>query len=73
MSTNALPISLQGLAKGRKSGSNLGKLENMLGVRTAPAYLTDKDAYDDMMKGIERGDYKKKMRHDERQRNLYEE
>ena len=73
VSSNALPISMQGLAKGRKSGSNLGKIENILGVRTAPAYLTDKDAYDDMMKGIERGDYKKKMRHDERQRSLYEE
>ena len=66
------PISMQGLAKGKKEGSNLNRFEQMLGVRTAPAYLTDKEAYDDMMKAIEAGAYKKKTKHDEKQRGLYE-
>jgi hypothetical protein len=66
------PISLKGLEKGTKQGSNLNKLEQMMGVRTAPAYLTSKEAYDDMMEHIRAGDYRKKERHDERQRSLYE-
>ena len=70
---NLGPISMQGLAKGKKEGSNLNRFEQMMGVRTAPKYLTDKDAYDDLMKGIERGDYRKKARHDRRERGLYEE
>ena len=73
MSENYVPISMQGLAKGKKEGSNLNRIEQMLGVRTAPAYLTSKEAYDDMMERIRAGDYKKKQRHDERQRSLYEE
>ena len=70
---NIAPISMQSLVKGRKQGSNLNRFEQMLGVREAPAYLTDKQAYDDMMKGIERRDYRKKERHDAHQRSLYEE
>jgi hypothetical protein len=70
---NFAPISMQGVAKGTKEGSNLNKFEQGLGVRTAPAYLTSKQAYDDMMERIRAGDYKKKTRHDERQRGLYEE
>jgi len=70
---NYTPISMQGLAKGTKQGSNLNKFEQMMGVRTAPAYLTSKEAYDDMMERMRAGDYKKKQRHEERQRGLYEE
>ena len=73
VSENYIPISMQGLAKGRKEGSNLNRVEQLLGVRTAPAYLTDKEAYDDMMSGMGASAYKKKQKHDERQRGLYEE
>ncbi len=73
VSDTALPISMQGLAKGKKLGSNLNRIEQMMGVRTAPAYLTSKEAYDDMMERMQGGAYKKKARHDERQRGLYED
>ncbi|MDE2471863.1 MAG: hypothetical protein KGL35_24845 [Bradyrhizobium sp.] len=69
---NALPISVQGLVKGHKQGSNLNAIENMLGVRNAPAYLTSKEAYDDMMERMREGGYRKKQRYEERQRGLYE-
>jgi len=73
VSETALPISMQSLVKGKKQGSNLNRLEQMMGVRTAPAYLTSKEAYDDMMERMQAGAYKKKARHDERQRGLYED
>src|ERR1700726_1362399 len=71
-SENVGPISGRSMMKGQKAGSNLNKVETMLGVRTAPRYLTDPEGYDQMMKGIRSRKWKDKERHDRRQQQLYE-
>jgi hypothetical protein len=67
------PISVRGLEQGRKQGSNLGRVENMLGVRPAPRYLTDPEGFDQMMKKIREGKWKRKESYDRKQQRLYGE
>lgn len=66
------PISARNLAKGQKAGSNLSGIETMLGVRTAPRYLTDPEGYEQMMKGVHGRKWKTKERRDKKQQSLYE-
>jgi hypothetical protein len=68
---NLGPISIRGAMQGQKEGSNLNKAETMLGVRTAPRYLTDPEGYADMMKSIHGRQWKNKERHDRKQQSLY--
>jgi hypothetical protein len=68
---NLGPISIRGAMQGQKEGSNLNKAETMLGVRTAPRYLTDPEGYADMMKSIHGKQWKTKERHDRKQQQLY--
>jgi len=70
---NLGPISVRGLEQGRKQGSNLGRVENMLGVRPAPRYLTDPEGFDQMMKKIREGKWKRKESYDRKQQRLYGE
>jgi hypothetical protein len=67
------PISMQRLQKGRKEGSGFSLGEEMLGMREVPAYMRDKEAFDDMMERMQSGAYRKKQKHQEKQRSLYEE
>lgn len=69
--SNIGPISVRDLAKGRKEGTGLSKVEQMLGVRTAPRYLTDPEGYEQMMKGIHGRQWKQKERHGRKQQRLY--
>lgn len=66
------PISARNLAKGQKAGSNLSGIETMLGVRTAPRYLTDPEGYEQMMKGVHGRKWKQKEKRDKKQQGLYE-
>lgn len=66
------PISVRNLAKGQKAGSNLSGIETMLGVRTAPRYLTDPAGYEQMMKGVASRKWKVKERRDKKQQGMYE-
>lgn len=66
------PISVRNLAKGQKVGSNLSGIETVLGVRTAPRYLTDPEGYEQMMKGVAGRKWKVKERRDKKQQSLYE-
>ena len=71
-SQNVGPISARSLAKGRKEGSNISGLEQVLGVRAAPRYLTDPEGYEQMMKKIHEGKWKRKQSYDRKQQRLYE-
>lgn len=71
-SQNVGPISARSIAKGQKAGSNLSTPETLLGVRTAPRYLTDPEGYEQMMKSIRGRKWKDKERHDRKQQSLYE-
>jgi hypothetical protein len=66
------PISVRGLMKGKKEGSNLNALEQVLGVRTAPRYLTDPEGYEQMMKAIRDRKWKTKERYQRKQDRLYQ-
>jgi hypothetical protein len=66
------PISVRGLMQGQKEGSNLNKVETLLGVRTAPRYLTDPEGFDEMMKSMSESSWRRKERHDQQQKQLYE-
>lgn len=66
------PISGRDMAKGKKTGSNLSAPEKILGVRTAPRYLTDPEGFETMIKGIRDRKWKSKERYDRRQQGLYE-
>jgi len=66
---NVGPISLR---QRKKEGSNLSPVEQMLGVRPAPRYLTDPEGFDQMMKKIREGKWKRKESYDRKQQRLYE-
>lgn len=68
---NTTPISVRGVMQGQKEGSNLNKAETMLGVRTAPRYLTDPEGYEQMMRSIHGSQWRKKLGHDRKQKQLY--
>jgi hypothetical protein len=70
--SNVGPISVRDLEKGKKEGSNLNRVEQMLGVRTAPRYLTDPEGYEQMMRSIHGRQWKGKERHERRQQQLYQ-
>jgi hypothetical protein len=69
---NVGPISARSIAKGRKEGSNISPMEQVMGVRPAPRYLTDPEGYDQMMKKINEGKWKRKQSYDRKQQRLYE-
>lgn len=69
---NVGPISLRNLAKGTRTGSNLNPVEQTLGVRSAPRYLTDPEGFEQMMNSINQRKWKGKERHDRAQQRLYE-
>ena len=58
--------------KGKKEGSNISPLEQVLGVRSAPRYLTDPEGFDQMMKKIREGKWKRKQGYERKQQRLYE-
>lgn len=68
---NLGPISLRNAAKGAKEGSNLGSIEQVLGTKTAPTYLTDPEGNKTMMKNLRQRGWQKKERFDRRQKSLY--
>ncbi len=68
---NLGPISLRNAQKGAKEGSNLGSVEQVLGTKTAPAYLTDPEGNERMMKNLRQRAWTKKERFDRRQKALY--
>lgn len=66
------PITLRSAMKGPKTGTNLSAPEQMLGVRTAPRYLTDPEGYEKMMERLGKRDWRKKLIHDKSEQKLYE-
>jgi hypothetical protein len=66
------PISLRNLSKGQKSGSNLSRAEQLMGVQPASRYLTDPESFEQMMKKIREGKWKRKQSYDRKQQRLYE-
>lgn len=69
---NLGPISLRNIAKGQKTGSNVGPIGTALGVRPASSYITDPQGYEDMMTKLKGRKWKDKLRHDERAKQLYQ-
>lgn len=71
LSKNVGPISVRQYIQGREEGSNLNWLEQALGVKTAPAQLTDPEGHEIMMTGMRSKKWRDKLRHDARQEKLY--
>ena len=65
------PITLRQLAKGQKTGSNIGAVEGMMGLRPAPAYLQDPEGMAKFKKYQHTRDWQKKQRYEKRQQNQY--
>jgi hypothetical protein len=66
------PISVRGIARGEKKGSNISTPEQLMGVRPAPSYLQDPEGYKRTMKGIHQREWKTKERSDRRQEQQYQ-
>lgn len=71
LTKNVGPISVRQYIQGRKEGSNINWLEQALGVKNAPAQLTDPEGHHRMMEGVRQRAYMKKLRYDKRQKLLY--
>lgn len=69
---NVGPITLRNIAKGQKTGSEIGPAGTALGVRPASSYISDPQGYENMMEKIHGSKWKTKLRHDQRQKNMYQ-
>lgn len=65
------PISAKALLQGGKTGSNIGTMERLMGVRPATTYLQDPEGYERGMAAIKRRAQKTKERHDRRTQQQY--
>jgi hypothetical protein len=65
------PISIKQLAQGQKTGSGLGSIESMMGVRPAPMWLQDPEGTQRGMAAIARRDANKKRKADLRKERQY--
>jgi hypothetical protein len=71
LTKNVGPISVRQYIQGRKEGSNLNWVEQALGVKTAPAQLTDPEGHAQMMEGLRERAWRKKQGYEKRQEKLY--
>jgi hypothetical protein len=66
-----IPISMQGIVKGRKEGSNIGRVEQSMGLRSSPPYVADPEGYARQQRNIHVLSQKKKERYDKKQERIY--
>jgi hypothetical protein len=66
------PISLRTLLKGEKTGSNISRVESMMGIRPAPSNVQDPEGYERGLSKIYRERYKREERSRQRQDRQYE-
>jgi hypothetical protein len=66
-----LPISLQGLEKGQKKGSNISDPETVLGLKSTGQQFTDPDKYKGTMDSIRQRRWNTKLKHDAKDKGLY--
>lgn len=71
LSKNVGPISVRQYIQGKKEGSNINWLEQALGVKNAPAQLTDPEGHEEMMTGLRRRAWQKKLNYEKRQEKKY--
>lgn len=67
------PISIKQIMQGRKKGSELGFISNMMGIRPAPAALQDPEGTARGLKAMSEQRERKEKRFNEKQKRLYEE
>ena len=73
LTKNIGPISVRQYIEGRKAGSNISAFEKALGVKTAPANITDPEGHANMMLGMRQKAWRDKLRHDKREQQKHEE
>ncbi len=66
------PISEKTLRKGRKKGSKISTLEQVLAVRPAPEFVTNPEGYESKAKIRNEKEYRRKLRSDQRIESQYE-
>lgn len=66
------PIGIKNFLQGEKKGSNISTLEQTLGARPAPRFITDPEGYDAMMKRTNDKAYQRKLRSDASMARQYE-
>ena len=67
------PIGIKNFLQGEKKGSKISTIEQLLGSRPAPRFITDPKGYETMMKRINQKEYEKKTKADSRMKAQYGE
>lgn len=66
-----VPISVQTVGKGRKTGSELGVPSEMMGIRPAPGYIQDPEGTARGLSRIHKGEYKREQKSERKQQSQY--
>lgn len=67
------PIGLKSLLAGKKKGSKVGIIKRLLGIRTAPEYITNPEGFEEKMTGIHNREFQKKLKSDKKLAAQYEQ
>jgi hypothetical protein len=66
------PITAKQLWQGPQEGSNIGRLQGMMGIRSAPSALQDPEGTTRGLKSINAARERKEKMHERKKQRLYE-